>query len=252
LERLRVIEFATGTPWYNMALDEAIARKVGSGESGPTLRLYGWSPEAVSIGYFQEVREEVNLEFCRRMRIEVVRRLTGGGSVVHSRDEMTYSLTIGEGDPMMPMDVQESYRIICTPIVSSLRRLGADASFRPVNDIEVGGRKISGSAQTRRFGAVLQHGTILLDLDNSLLSALKVSTEKLKGKGVATPKDRVTTLRQSLGRPIGHQEIGRIIAEEFGRTFRCEAVQSDPSHEEESEAHALEGKYRSQDWLFRR
>jgi len=235
-----------------MALDEAIARGVGSGESGPTLRLYGWSPEAVSIGFFQEVREEVDLDFCRRRGIEVVRRLTGGGAVIHSREELTYSLAVGESDPMIPIDVQESYRIICTPIISSLRRLGADASFRPVNDIEVGGRKISGSAQTRRFGAVLQHGTILLDLDDTLLSALKVSAEKLKGKGVSTLRDRVIALRQIVGRPIGHQEMGRIVAEEFGRTFRCEAAQGGASHEEEREVHALEGKYRSQDWLFRR
>ena len=252
MEQLRVIKFVTGTPWYNMALDEAIARRVGSGERPPTLRLYGWSPEAVSIGFFQEVREEVDLEFCRRRGIELVRRLTGGGAVVHSRDELTYSLAVGEGDLMIPRDVQESYGRICVPIVSSLRRLGVDASFRPVNDIEVSGRKISGSAQTRRFGAVLQHGTILLDLDYTLLSALKVSAEKLKGKGASTAGDRIKTLRQILGRPIGHQEMGRIVVEEFSRTFCCEAVQGDASHEEEIGAHALEGRYRSQEWLFRR
>jgi len=252
LERLRVIDFAVGDPFHNMALDEAIARCVWSGRSPPTLRLYGWSPSAVSIGYFQEVLEEVDLDFCRSKGIEVVRRLTGGGAVIHTAGELTYSLIAKEGDPAVPKDIQESYARICAPIVAALRRLGVDAAFRPVNDIEVHGRKVSGSAQTRRFGAVLQHGTLLLDMDFTLLPALRVKAEKLKDKGATDVRGRVTTLKEILRRDLSKERVGALAAEEFGRGFECELMRGSASKEEEGLVPELAERYRSREWLFRR
>jgi len=252
LDRLRVIDFAAGDPFYNMALDEAIARRIGSGRGPPTLRLYGWSPSAVSIGYFQEVREEVDLDFCRSKGVEVVRRLTGGGAVIHTEGELTYSFAVKEGDPAVPKDVQGSYARICTPIVAALRRLGVDAAFRPINDIEVQGRKVSGSAQTRRFGAVLQHGTLLLDMDFALLPALTVRAEKLKDKGAADVRGRVTTLKEILRRDLNKERVGALVAEEFGRGFECELMRGSTSKEEEGLVPELAERYRSREWLFRR
>lgn len=220
MEWLRVIDFAVGDPFYNMAVDEAIARCVGSGRRPPTLRLYGWSPSAVSIGYFQEVLEEVDLDFCKSKGVEVVRRLTGGGAVIHTAGELTYSLIAEEGDPAVPKDIQESYARICAPIVAALRKLGVDAAFRPINDIEVQGRKVSGSAQTRRFGTVLQHGTLLLDMDFTQLSALRVNDEKLKDKGATDVRGRVTTLKEILRRDLSKERVGALVAEEFGRGFK--------------------------------
>jgi len=252
LERLRVIDFAVGDPFYNMAMDEAIARCVGSGRSPPTLRLYGWSPSAVSIGYFQEVLEEVDLDFCRSKGVEVVRRLTGGGAVIHTAGELTYSLIVKEEEPSVPKDVQESYARICAPIVATLRKLGVDAAFRPINDIEVHGRKVSGSAQTRRFGAVLQHGTLLLDMDFTLLPALTVKAEKLKDKGATDVRGRVTTLREVLRRDLSRERVGALVAEEFGRGFECELMRGSASKEEKGLVPELAERYRFREWLFRR
>jgi lipoate-protein ligase A len=252
LEWLRVIDFAVGDPFYNMAVDEAIARCVGSGRRPPTLRLYGWSPSAVSIGYFQEVLEEVDLDFCKSKGVEVVRRLTGGGAVIHTAGELTYSLIAEEGDPAVPKDIQESYARICAPIVAALRKLGVDAAFRPINDIEVQGRKVSGSAQTRRFGTVLQHGTLLLDMDFTQLSALRVNAEKLKDKGATDVRGRVTTLKEILRRDLSKERVGALVAEEFGRGFKCELVRGSASKEEKGLVPELAERYRSQEWLFRR
>ncbi len=248
--KLRLIGFRFGEPFRNMALDEAVARCVGAGESPPTLRLYGWTPSAVSVGYFQEVAEEVDLEFCRRRGVEVVRRLTGGGAVIHTSGELTYSFTAKEGDPSIPPDIQESYEVICTPIVEAVKSLGAEARFRPVNDIEVGGRKVSGSAQTRRFGAVLQHGTLLLDLDPSYLATLRIRAEKLKDKGVKDVGGRVTTLKALLGRRVDHQEAAGAVIRGFASFWGLETGEF--SERELELAEELTGKYRSPEWLFRR
>lgn len=252
MEQLRVIDFAIGDPFYNMAMDEAITRCVGSGRSPPTLRLYGWSPSAVSIGYFQEIHEEVDLDFCRSMGIEVIRRMTGGGAVIHTTGELTYSFTIGDSDPAIPRDVQESYARICSPIIAALGKIGVIAAFKPINDIEVQGRKVSGSAQTRRFCAVLQHGTLLLDLDPSLLPALKVRAEKLSSRGATDVKGRITTLKEILKKDLRREEVGTLIAKEFGKVLGCELTEGATSEKEAALVPALLRRYQSPEWLFRR
>lgn len=249
---MRVISFKAMDAASNMALDEAIARAVGTGESPATLRLYGWDPPAVSIGYFQEVQEEVDLDFCGSNGIAVVRRLTGGGAVLHTKGELTYSLIASDKDPVIPQDIGGSYMRICAPLVSALRDLGADACFRPINDIEICGRKVSGSAQTRRFGAVLQHGTLLLDMDAGLLGALKVRGEKLAERGLQSHAQRVTTLSRELGRAVTHGELSRAVKRQFKEHFRCKLDAGQPSSGELCKVPGLAERYRLVDWIFRR
>jgi lipoate-protein ligase A len=252
LEPWRLIEYSVGDPSFNMALDEAIARCVGDGRSPTTLRFYGWSPEAVSIGYFQEIGEEIDLEFCKARGLDVVRRLSGGGSVVHAAGGLTYSFCAGTDHPLVTGDVLESYAAICRPIVSALGKLGACATFRPINDIEIEGKKVSGSAQMRRFGAVLQHGTLLLDLDFSLLRALNVHPEKLESRHLGSAEERVTTLGAALGRRLNLAEVTGLLAEEFTKSLGCRPKLGTIKEHESSMLPDLVEKYRSQQWLFRR
>jgi lipoate-protein ligase A len=178
-----------------MAIDEAVSESVGSGKSPPTIRFYGWSPQAISIGYFQSLEREVDLGNCEKEGIDVVRRRTGGGAVFHDQ-EITYSI-IGKLD-LFPNDILESYREICGCIVDALGILGIESEFKPINDIitKKDGKKISGNAQTRRGGALLQHGTLLYEVDvDRMFSVLKVPDQKIKDKMIATVKDRVTSVR---------------------------------------------------------
>lgn len=247
----RIIEYGVGDAWQNMALDEALARCVGEGSSPTTLRLYGWSPAAVSIGFSQKIREVVDLEFCHSRGLDIIRRITGGGAVVHASGGLTYSLIINAADPWIPKDMLESYAAICQPIVNTLKRMGVDAYFKPVNDVEAGGRKLSGSAQSRRFGALLQHGTLLLDLDSSLLGALKVPIGKLRGKGLSTVEERVTTLHNLLDREVCLDSVSALLTEEFGLSLGCIPSPGMPTGRESALSRELAVCYRSEEWLFR-
>lgn len=191
----RVIAYSENDAFMNMAIDEAISELVGAG-GPPTIRFYGWKPSAVSIGYFQGLENEVDLERCGELGVDVVRRRTGGGAVYHDNlGEITYSV-IG-GEDLFPKDILASYRLICGWICDSLSGLGIGAEFRPINDITVGGKKISGNAQTRRGGVLLQHGTILHSVDvERMFSVLKVSDEKIKDKMIANVRERVTSISQ--------------------------------------------------------
>jgi len=200
----RIIGYSENDAFMNMAIDEAVGESVAAG-GPPTIRFYGWRPSAVSIGYFQGLENEVDLARCRELGVDVVRRRTGGGAVYHDNaGEITYSVTGRTG--LFPTDILASYRLICGWVCDSLSCLGIDAEFRPINDITVGGKKISGNAQTRRNGVLLQHGTILHSVDaGRMFSVLRVSDEKIRDKMIANVRERVTSI--SLQKPGTSKEL---------------------------------------------
>ena len=191
-----MLRYEANTPAMNMALDEAIAEAVSYRVAGPTLRFYGWDPSAVSIGRFQDLEEVVDMEQCERLGVQVVRRSTGGGAVFHdSGKEITYSVVCPED--MMPNDINEAYQEIGGWLVNALKLIGIEATFEPINDVLVNGKKISGSAQSRRQGIFTQHGTLLYDIDRvRMFSVLKVPPDKLDAHGIEDATERVTSVRE--------------------------------------------------------
>ncbi|HUB92839.1 MAG TPA: biotin/lipoate A/B protein ligase family protein [Candidatus Saccharimonadales bacterium] len=190
----RVIGLEAHDAYFNMAIDEVLLERIRKKKSPATIRFYRWSPSAVSIGRFQSMAEEVNMEKCRELGIDYVRRITGGGAVYHDiKGEITYSIVAPERE--FPKGIRESYKEICKPIIEGLAALNITAEFAPINDILVNGKKISGNAQTRRNGVLLQHGTILYSLDvRRMFSVLNVSQEKISDKAVKSVEERVTSV----------------------------------------------------------
>lgn len=240
-EKIRTLETGYNPAAFNMAIDESLMETAGE---MPILRIYGWSPPAVSIGYFQSMNEEVDFAKCRQIGVDVVRRLTGGGAVLHEF-ELTYSFVTKE----YPQNIMESYRWICEAIVLSIKRLGFDASFVPLNDIVIANKKVSGNAQTRKKGVLLQHGTILLDIDVSkMFSVLKVPSEKIRDKIIKDAKERVTSLSGTT-----FDDMTTSLKTSFAEKFECTLLEDTLSSKEISRAKWLaERKYTSKEWNFRR
>ena len=235
--------------YLNMAVDEAIMRlhkQIGI----PTIRLYGWEPAAVSIGCFQSIEDEIYVDRCERMGIEYVRRITGGGAVFHDK-EVTYSLVMSEDD--IDKSIPRSYEKICAGVILGLRMLDIAAEFSSINDIMVKGRKISGNAQTRRDGVLLQHGTVLLDIDEEKLSAvLRISSEKIKGKGVSSVVKHLTSVMYETGH-ADFDQVADCLARGFERAFGIRLVQGYLKKEEIDLAkELLWDRYLNQDWIFKR
>ncbi len=203
--------------YHQMAVDEAVMIAVAEGKSMPSLYIHPWPERAVAIGFFQSVEEEVNVEYCVQHSIRIFRRMTGGGAVYkYPEGELNYSIIIPENFMPELRDIVTSYGVLCQPIIDALKKLGMDASFRPVNDVVVAGRKISGNAQTRKKGVVFQHGTILLDFDvDTMLNVLKISREKLKDKVVDDLKRVVTTVKEQLGYVPSFDEFSSLMRESF-------------------------------------
>lgn len=248
MTKWRVIPLQTHNAFMNMALDEAVSESVASGGK-PTIRFWRWDPSAVSIGYFQGIEDEVNLEMCKTMGIDVVRRRTGGGAVYHDYEgEITYSITAKED--LLPKGITESYKVICQWIIDGLANLDLEGSFHPINDILVSGKKISGNAQTRRGGVILQHGTILYDLDvKKMFSLLKVGKEKISDKMIKSVEERVTSVKHQ--KDIGMEEVYEALVKGFtkGKEFQF----GDFSEQEKERARELAKKrYTSKEWNFQR
>lgn len=244
---LRVLKLQAYPAAMNMAIDEALIESIGKGESPPTLRCYTWKPSAVSIGYFQSLQEEVDLQACKQKNVEIVRRITGGGAVFHDQ-ELTYSIILP--DSLVPKDVLASYQFLCQALVNTFQKLGLHAQFVPINDILITNQKISGNAQTRRNNCVLQHGTILLDIDvDTMFSLLKVPDEKMKGKIISHIKERVTSIHNQLKRRINSEEIVSILINEFANLLNLSFQEGVLTDKELKRAEELKRiKYLNNDW----
>lgn len=252
-EQWRLLQTGMNTASVNMAIDRAILVANSEGKVPPTVRLYGWVPPAISIGYFQSLTEEVDIDACKKFGVEYVRRITGGGAVFHDK-ELTYSIVIPESHPELPKNIIKSYGRICGAIIKGLHRLEIESEYAPINDIIVNGRKISGSAQTRKARTVLQHGTILMDVDvDTMFSLLKVPNEKIKDKLITDVKQRVTSIKHIWGREAQFEEVARAMKQGFEEEFHIKLVEGTLTKEELLRAKKFEKDcFSSKDWNHRR
>jgi lipoate-protein ligase A len=255
VEDWRLLDTGIQDAFYNMALDEAIAKARSKSLVPNTIRFFRWGPSAVSIGYFQSMEEEVDTSTCNARDIDYVRRITGGGAVYHDKDgELTYSMAISEGHRLVSKDIQKTYQTLCSGLTTAFTILRIPAKFKPINDIIVGEKKISGNAQTRKSGVVLQHGTILREVDLSLMfTLLKVPSEKIRDKLIATAKERVTSINTYLGKDVSFDEIKRALKEGFEKALNIRLINGQPTNLETSLAEKLKmKKYASKDWNLMR
>ncbi|MEA1993211.1 MAG: biotin/lipoate A/B protein ligase family protein [Euryarchaeota archaeon] len=247
---LRYISVLEGDGAYQMAVDEAIMHSVSKGKGENTFRLYRFKPSCISIGYFQSADQEVDLGRCREHGIECVRRITGGGAVFHDyMGEITYSIVLKEEN--FRYGVEESYEKICSCLVKALEYFGLKGRFSPINDVLAEGKKISGSAQTRKKGVILQHGTFMYATDLAVLfSVLKISNEKIRDKMLENAEQRVITLKKALNRKASEKEVIKALEAGFASQFDLE--KGVINEYEKTLLPELQKKYASEEWLFRR
>jgi len=252
-EQWRLLRTGYNTASVNMSIDRAVLVANSEEKVPPTVRFYGWNPPAISIGYFQSLEEEVDLDSCKRFGVDYVRRITGGGAVFHEA-ELTYSIVIPESHPGIPKNIMESYGRICGALIKGLKQLGIESEYVPINDIVSAGRKISGNAQTRKSRTVLQHGTILMDVDvDKMFSLLKVPNEKIKDKLIADVKQRVTSVKHIMGEDVGFDKTAEAMKAGFEKEFDVELVEGDLTEDEVELSKKFEKEcFGARDWNHRR
>jgi lipoate-protein ligase A len=276
--RLLLDDFADGAT--NMARDEALATVHAASTTPPTLRLYRWRPDCLSLGRFQR-GDAIDQEACARAGVDVVRRPSGGRALLHA-DELTYAVVARADHPLVAGDsIVASYRRISEALLGGLRGLGVEAELTPQRSVErraqsaeqgntegtlrstlyalrsaacfdmpasyeltVGGRKLVGSSQTRRAGIVLQHGAIPLSPHAARLAAL-----------LADPPDdlgyKMIALDQALGRSVGFDELAEALLAGFAAAWGVAFERGELTAEEHStERRLCKEKYSTERWTY--
>jgi lipoate---protein ligase len=194
---VRVIDTGLRSARWNIAFDQALIELHRDGRIPDTIRFLRF-PRSALVGRHQALAREIHLDWCRANGVEIARRITGGGAIWFEPAHLGWELVLPRAAFGARLD--EVTERICQAAAAGLRRLGLDAAFRPRNDIEVAGRKISGTGGFFDGGTLFYQGTVLCDLDvEAIAQALVLPVEKLGRRGLALLAERVTTVRRELG-----------------------------------------------------
>ncbi len=247
----------------NMAIDEAISRAVQANLVPPTLRFFGWQPACLSLGQAQP-GGDVDREVCLAAGVDVVRRPTGGRAILHT-DELTYSIITPEREPRVAGTIVESYRRLSEGLLTGLMLMGVptrqveqpdnhDHDQGPVcfevpsnYEIVFDGRKLVGSAQMRKAGVMLQHGTIPLHGDIA-----RISLYLAQHPDAGRVRNRATTVEAAIGREVAYDTAARLMAQGFAQALNLQLKAGDLTSEEQVWAEELRReKYAADEWTYR-
>lgn len=202
-----------------MALDDVVLEGRAEHQTPNTLRFLQFKPSTVLVGYHQSVEQEVRVPFCADNNVDINRRITGGGTILFTPTCLGWELfadKTAQGVSELRKDLGRLAEFVCNGAVLGLKKLGVDAEFRPKNDIEVNGRKISGTGGTERVDSFMYQGTLLIDFDVDLmLRSLRIPVEKLKDKEIDSVRERVTCLKWELDYVPPLDEIKKAFKEGF-------------------------------------
>ncbi len=244
-----VVEDGCPAP-LGLAVDEALVDFVAAG-APPTVHLYTFRP-AVIVGRFQDVYSEVEVEECRRLGIDINRRTTGGGAILMSEGCLGLAFVAPLSVLDMGADPDAVFSTLGNVLALGLRDLGLAASYRPKNDIEVGGRKIAGiGADLEHDGLLLFHASTLVDFDSDLmLRVLKLPSIKIGDKAISSFKDRITTVKRECG-PVPMELVRSGIVSAFSAHFGV-AFSREPLTGDELRAvqDLAESKYSREEWVY--
>ncbi len=226
LDNWRLIKTETNDGFYNMAIDEAIMRNHQEKKVPPTIRFYSWNPAALSLGYFQNLEKEIDQEACQNAGIDIVRRLTGGRAILHDK-ELTYSITIREDYNLLSNSIVTSYKEISQGLVNGLNLLEIPAELKPMErgkkspkgnsaacfdapswyEVILENKKLIGSAQTRKKGTILQHGSLPYEIDpKKTFKLFNYSNEKQRKRARRIFSAKSTSLRAA-GFNVDEEEL---------------------------------------------
>jgi lipoate-protein ligase A len=227
---------------FNLALEQYLFETL---PKGTRLFMLWQNANAIIIGKFQNTESEINASFVREHNIQIVRRPSGGGAVYHDLGNVNYTFITDLEPEGIP-----DFSVFCEPVVRALKRYGVDAAVSGRNDICVGDRKISGTAQHASGGRIMHHGTLLYDSDMSVLSrALRTNEDKYASRAVRSVRSRVTNIKPLMAEPMAVDAFIRVLKEEILRDTPYRPLRLKESDREGIERIRAE-RYGNWDWNY--
>ncbi|GBE10067.1 lipoate-protein ligase LplJ [bacterium BMS3Bbin12] len=247
--RWRLLDTGLRGAAENIALNRTLLEAHQEGHGPHTLRFLRFSPSAL-VGFHQSVCRELREDYCRSAGIEIQRRITGGGAIYFDEAQLGWELYLDKA-ALGSADMRAIAARICEAAAAGLRGLGVDARFRPRNDIEVDGRKISGTGGAFDGDSLLYQGTVLIDFDvERMLRVLRVPAEKLSDKAVRSARERVTSLRELLGRTPPVEEVRRCLTGAFADAFGVSFEAGGLTAHEEAKFRDVHAEIATPEWVY--
>jgi lipoate-protein ligase A len=273
MQEWRLINCGEQDGAWNMALDEALLHSVENGTSPPILRLYRWRPATVTLGYFQQGSDVVNLSACREFGYSVVRRFTGGRAVLHD-SEVTYAVISSEQNDTFPGGVAQNYHVIALVLQATLAEFGLQTTISSsrkerakasgversacftapaLSELVYNGQKMTGSAQKRLSTAFLQHGSIPINVDpERLYHALNTGDLSDINRRIERLAGRVGWMNRWLDQAVDIDSVEQCLIAQFKRLLNLNFTVDLPTAEERAlTTRLLQEKYANPDWTLR-
>ena len=237
----------------NMALDSIILEEVETGASPPTLRFLRFDPPAALVGFNQDVGTEIRAGYCRENHVDINRRITGGGSILFEPSMLGFELFWPTSGPGLGRDFGAITQRLASLAAQAITSLGAPAAFRPRNDIEIHGRKVSGTGMVFYGKAWMFQGTLLMEnCMETMLRALRVPVEKLQRREIQTLLQRLTFLADEVGRVPDMAEVKAAFAGAYAEGLGCHLEPGGLTKREEQRLADELPYYESDQWVQRR
>lgn len=236
-----------------LAVDDTLPQSVADHGSPPILHLYNFVPSVI-VGKYQDIETALKLDRCRARGIEFNRRSTGGGTVIMGPEIIALGLGINVDWPgLKGGSISGVFEAVARVFIMALDRLGVSAYFRPKNDLEVSGKKIAGlSAASETGKSLLFHTSFLVDFDVEIMTdIMNTPLLKLIDKGYSCFSQRMTTVRQELGKPIPVETVMDAIQWGFEKEFGIHFKEDGPDGWEKATIQEfIDKRYTKNDWIF--
>jgi len=248
--RWRLIKSGPLDPITIHAIYEAIAESVSRGESPNTLHICWPEKPYVCIGIHQILDFEVNVRKCRELGIPILRRQVGGGATYLDSNQFFYHIIVRKEDA--PINKSELFRRYLAPTICTYRRFGINAVYRPLNDVVVDGKKVSGNGAGTFGNAVVVIGNVILDFNPEMfVSVLRIPSEKMRDKMVNTIDQWVSSLKKELGYKPSMDKVMETYISCFEEEFGVKFVESGLTNAEKALLDKLRKKYTCEKWMYR-
>lgn len=247
--QLRVIDFGHVSALRSQAVYHGLAMAMREGDD-PVLSIATPETPYVCVGLHQEIAREVDEDYCREHDLPVYRRKVGGGAVYLDANQMFTHFVYPHA--MAPQFAVNLYPLFIEPVVRTYRDLGVNAEYRPINDIQVAGRKIGGTGAASIGEATVMVGSFMFDFDTDTMAhCLKVPSEKFRDKLKTTLQDYMTTMKKELDTLPDRAEVKRIFLAHCAEVLGIEVVESEPTHLELSAIAEAEEELASEAFIYR-
>jgi lipoate---protein ligase len=205
----------------------------------------------VCIGFHQELEKEVEVDFCRQNGIPVVRREVGGGAVYLDHNQL-FTQWVMRPD-RLPWQLEKRFTLYAQPLVETYHALGINANFRPINDIQVSGKKIGGTGAAAIGNAEVVVGSLMFDFNTALMAkVLKVPSEKFRDKVYQSLQEYMTTMKKELGAIPDRERVKEIYRRECEKALGEKIEAGEFTDAELIAIESLDTKFASEEWLHQK